>query len=101
MTTAELQPGCEDCLDGCWSDQQVDDIDERLMGWESDLLEYAPEEDDDDDEEEEGLDDDVGIFATSTPEVDTIGRNPGSYTTRRYSVEGRCSVCVGWRERGG
>jgi hypothetical protein len=76
------------------------------MGWESDLLEYAPEEDDDDeddddDEEEEGIDDDVGVFAISTPEVDTVGRNPGSSTTRRYSVEGRCSVCVGWRERGG
>jgi len=39
---AEVQPACE-CPDGCWSIEQVDDIERTLRGWEDKLLECVRE----------------------------------------------------------
>jgi hypothetical protein len=41
--TAELQPGCHDCLKGCWDQERIDDIDKTLRGWEVELLERVRE----------------------------------------------------------
>lgn len=78
---AELQPARE-CPEGCWSVEQVDDIDRTLRGWECKLLECVREgrdgrgfDDDDDDDDARIVDEEEGEDGKDQGDVEDDDRS--------------------------